>query len=110
MPDTPTDLPTSDPDVTTNTQIKINFANPAPGNGGSGIVSYELQMDDGLGGDFQSIIGFDSDSLLTTYTINTGIVKGRDYRFRYRAKNLIGWGSFSPEREVLAATVPQPPG
>ena len=34
-------------------------------------------MDDGLGGDFQSIIGFDSDSLLTTYTITTGIQKGR---------------------------------
>ena len=67
-------------------------------------------MDDGLGGDFQSIIGFDSDSLLTTYTITTGIQTGRQYRLRYRAKNLIGWGSFSPEVEVLAATVPQPPG
>jgi len=73
------------------------------------IISYELQMDDGMSGDFISIVGFDVNSLLTTYTIVNGIVKGRGHRFRYRARNIIGWGDFSDESSILAATTPTPP-
>ena len=66
-------------------------------------------MDDGMSGDFVSIVGFDINSLLTTYTIVNGIVKGREHRFRYRARNIIGWGEFSDESSILAATIPTPP-
>jgi len=66
-------------------------------------------MDDGLGGDYSSVIGFSTNSLLTTYTISSGIKKGREYRFRYRARNAIGWGPFSSESSILAANVPQAP-
>lgn len=38
------------------------------------------------------------------------MVRGRQHRFRYRAKNYIGWGLFSENSAVLAATVPVPPG
>lgn len=62
-----------------------------------------------MSGDFFSVIGFDVNSLLTTYTITTGIVKGREHRFRYRARNSIGWGDFSDETSILAATIPSPP-
>lgn len=109
VPGKPLDVPVSDPTVTSDTQIKVNFANPAPDNGGSPIISYELQMDDGMNGDFYSIIGFDVNSLLTAYTITTGIVKGREHGFRYRARNSIGWGDFSDETSILAATVPSAP-
>lgn len=67
-------------------------------------------MDDGLSGDYKSIVGFDTNSLLTTYTITSGVIKGREHRFRYRARNAIGWGDFSDESSILAATVPDAPG
>jgi hypothetical protein len=66
-------------------------------------------MDDGLSGNYVSVIGFDTNSLLTTYTITSGIYKGREHRFRYRARNTIGWGPFSAESSILAATVPTAP-
>lgn len=66
-------------------------------------------MDDGMSGDFSSRVGFSINSLLTTFTTTSGIIKGREHRFRYRARNMIGWGAFSEESSVLAATIPQPP-
>ena len=63
-----------------------------PNNGGSPIISYEVQMDDGKNGIFTSIIGFNSNSLVTVYIVDKSIIKGRRHRFRYRAKNIVGWG------------------
>jgi hypothetical protein len=42
---------------------------------------------------------------LKTATI-TDVIKGRDYRLRYRVKNSIGWGDYSSETTVKAASVP----
>ena len=103
-------MPISDPLVTSSSRIKVTFANPVPSNGGSAIISYELQMDDGLSGEFSSIVGYSVNSLLTAYTVTSGIVKGREYRFRYRVRNSIGWSDFSDESAILAATIPSPPG
>lgn len=66
-------------------------------------------MDDGLSGNYVSIVGFDTNSLLTSYTITSGVIKGREHRFRYRARNSIGWGPFSDESAILAATIPTAP-
>jgi hypothetical protein len=63
-------------------------------------------MDDGREGNFTSIIGFETNSLLTTVTVINNIIKGRPHRFRYRAKNAIGWGPYSDDSFILAATVP----
>jgi hypothetical protein len=60
-------------------------------------------MDDGVSGNFISINGFDSNSLLTTYTVTSGIIKGRKHRFMYRAKNKLGWGPYSDPSFILAA-------
>ena len=38
------------------------------------------------------------------------MVKGRQHRFRYRARNIIGWSVWSDDSAILAAAVPQPPG
>ena len=68
-------------------------------------------MDDGLGGDFASLVGDESsgDSLETDYEIAVGIVDGGLYRFRYRARNVNGWSGFSPIAYVRAASVPARP-
>jgi hypothetical protein len=42
--------------------------------GGSPIISYALEMDSGSG--FTAIVGDPTDSLLTTYTVTTGITSG----------------------------------
>jgi hypothetical protein len=84
----------------------VTFADPAPNDGGSPIISYELIMDDGLSGEFTSLNGLTKNSLLTTLTVTDGLVKGRRHRFRYRAKNVVGWGPYSDDSFILAATVP----
>jgi len=63
-------------------------------------------MDDGRGGQFTSQVGHNSPYLMLTYTTKNIVLKSRTYRFRYRAQNCHGWGTFSPELYVLAATNP----
>lgn len=53
-------------------------------------------MDNGQGGDFISLIGYNSDNLDSTFTVTSKIEEGVYYRFRYRAKNVNGWSDFSP--------------
>lgn len=102
----PTDVPRSDASVTTDKVIKVSYAEPQPDNGGSPIISYELVIDDGMSGKFTSVNGFSQNSLLTTFTVSQNILKGRNHRLKYRAKNIVGWGPYSDESFVLAATVP----
>ena len=42
-------------------------------------------MDNGLGGEFDSLIGSLIPSLETTFTIDSNIVSGGIYRFRFHA-------------------------
>lgn len=58
VPAKPTTVPISDASVTNEERIKILFGpQDASQNGGSPILSYELQMDAGLGDGFVSLIG-----------------------------------------------------
>lgn len=66
-------------------------------------------MDDGLGGDLISLIGYQQDVLQTTLTISEGIIKGRDYKFIYRCKNVNGWSAFSGMTYIKAAIQPSRP-
>jgi hypothetical protein len=66
-------------------------------------------MDDGLGGAFSNIGGFSPISMVTTYTITNGIVRGRTYRLRYRVLNGAGWSPLSGYLFAKAATVPSAP-
>ena len=66
-------------------------------------------MDDGQGGFFTSIVGFISPFLMPTFTVKTGITRSLTYRFRYRARNCHGWGEFSDETYILAASKPAAP-
>lgn len=66
-------------------------------------------MDNGIGGEFNTLIGNPIDSFETTYTTEYGIEKGGLYRFRYRSKNINGWSDWSPLTYVRAATIPVRP-
>lgn len=67
-------------------------------------------MDNGQGGDFTSLLGFNDESLKTTFTVESEkIVSGGIYRFRYRTMNTNGWSQFSPITHIKAATIPQRP-
>jgi hypothetical protein len=51
VPDQPSQGPVSDASVTNESQIKVDFGPQLVSeNGGSAILSYELQMDNGIGG------------------------------------------------------------
>ncbi len=65
-------------------------------NGGSPIIGYQMQIDDGKSGQFVTVLGADLDtpSLMTLETSVTvkGLIKGSIYRVQYRAINQIGSG------------------
>jgi len=46
---------------------------------------------------------------VTEATIQTGLIKGRQHRFRYRVRNAIGWSDFSDDSFVFAASKPAKP-
>jgi len=76
---------------------------------GSPVTSYHIQIDDGLGGSFTTIQGLTSNSLSLSVSKSTGVIAGRTYRVRYRARNAIGFGSYSDIGYILAARKPDTP-
>jgi hypothetical protein len=81
---------------------------PSNKSGNSPIISYNLQMDDGLGGDFSSVAGFKINSMQTEYTLSQ-VKRGGTYRLRYRVLNRVGWSVYSPTLYALVATKPSAP-
>jgi hypothetical protein len=63
-------------------------------------------MDDGASGEFSTI--FTSEHL-TTFTVTANIQRGRYYRFRYRAKNVIGYSEYSDVSYIQAVAAPTKP-
>lgn len=72
-------------------------------------MSYHVQVDNGIGGAFTDVSGSSSDDLTTSRIVSTGIVAGRYYRARYRARNIKGFSSFSPIGYIEASQVPDAP-
>lgn len=110
VPDTPSAGPSSDSTVTNDSQIKVDV-DPllSANNGGSTILSYSIEMDNGKGGDFVSLGGETKHSLVTSATIAVGIRSGEMYRFRYKALNVAGWSGYSPITYIKAAARPARP-
>jgi hypothetical protein len=96
--------------LTTKSSIVIDY--PTLANsliGGSPILSLNLRWDKGLGGNvWYSLIGENPDSLSSTFTIS-GLVTGRTYRFKYRARNAHGFGPFSEYTSIITAINPAKP-
>jgi hypothetical protein len=107
LPDKPSQAPTRNSN--TNENIVAVDIIQVPGNNGSPIVSYNIEIDDGFGGSFVELQGYTLNSLsMTAYKI-TGVVSGQLYRLRYRALNEIGFGPYSDIAYILTATVPYNP-
>jgi hypothetical protein len=106
LPAKPAAAPTSDDTVTDSTKLGIGiglFTTDAE-TGGSTILQYEVQYDDGSRGDYNSIY-----TLTSTLLITHGILRSHEYKVRYRAMNFNGWGPYSDILYVRAAGVPRKP-
>jgi len=63
--------------------------------GNSAILSYGLQWDAGVtGGPWVNLVGYTSDSILTSFIVTSGVTPGTVYNFRAQARNIYGWGPF----------------
>jgi len=77
--------------------------------GGTPLLSYELQKSN-IGLDsFETLVGADPHTLYMSYTVVSGLVKGETYAFRYRAINAIGAGEWSDLSKLKAAAIPIAP-
>jgi hypothetical protein len=74
----------------------------------SPVTSYNLWWDEGSNGEFwYSLIGIDEPVLTQTlFTVTNNILEGQYYKFKIRAKNIWGWGAFSPVVTIRASTFP----
>lgn len=100
--------PTNDDTTTNQARIKVAWSALAdPDNGGSDITSYHLQWDNGSGGStWVDLVGLSPTSTALSFTVSTGVVSGTSYKFRVRAANVYGWGSYSSTLTVKAAAAP----
>ena len=103
-------------DETSPTQVQVTWQAMSSDaeTGGLAILSYELEYDKSSGdtpgtGNWQTLVGYPSDSLLTEYMVSGDAIvtgTGEAYQFRVRAKNALGWGNWSPIGVVAASAAP----
>ena len=93
------------------TQIEVAWNSlSSPQNGGSAILSYHLQYDNGTNaGTWYDVVGLAPDSLLVDVIVSSNIVSGTVYGFRVQALNIFGWGPYSQVTFISAAREPDVP-
>ena len=69
------------------------------------IRGYLLQMDDGLGGAYQTIYDGSLNPQATSYLV-TGLIPGRSYKFGVTALDVNGLGAMSPTSTYVSCSVP----
>lgn len=105
LPNKPLSVPVSIKSGTNQYQLTAQIAIfDSTMNGGSPILNYDIQYDDGLRGTYKSVI-----TLSPIISISREIIRGRQYRLRYRALNFNGWGELSEIGYIKAATTPSIP-
>lgn len=63
--------------------------------GGSPIISYAMDWDEGSSGNkYSPFVGF-YDNNLDLLIDFTQLTRGNYYRFKYRVKNIYGWSDYS---------------
>jgi titin len=88
---------------TSQTQVAFTWTAPAS-NGGSAVIDYTIELDQGTGTYVLTATGVTA----TSYT-KTGLSSGTSYNFKVRARNIIGVGSLTSAFTIVAATVPSAP-
>ena len=113
-PSTPGQAPYRNPDVSTLSSSQISIILPevidqSDEAGGSEIMSYNLEWNEGSGLlSFTEVAGESSDSLVRLFTLDT--TPGTSYIFRYKVRNVYGWSDdYSPTVTLLSADVPDAP-
>lgn len=107
MPTTPAASPTLIEQTDKTLKINMPFIATAQ-SGDSPIVSYNLEIDDGNGGDFKSLTGYSPTSMLRDFVV-TNVTRSSTYRLRYRVLNAVEWSNYSANLNALVATVPSAP-
>ena len=75
--------------------------------GGTDIISYEVQWDEGTNGvTLTSLAGLSSNFIGGEYQATASVVAGYTYQIKVRARNFWGWGEFSSIISIKASTVP----
>ncbi len=85
------------------TQISLSWTalTSSADTGNSAITAYQLYWDNGSGTTSQLVYS----GTATTATV-TGLSSGTNYKFKVRAENVYGYGSYSSEVTISASTVP----
>lgn len=110
VPHTPTSGPVRVNDSTSPTQVTVTMPEVATDlDGGSPILSYSLEWNQGSGTVFTDLVGLSSDSLVLQFTQSVSGSPGDIYTFRYRVRNVIGWSGYSPTADIVAASAPTSP-
>ncbi|MCP3681809.1 MAG: fibronectin type III domain-containing protein, partial [bacterium] len=109
LPQTPTTPPIRN-SSTSQTNIFVDITSlTSTQTGLSPILSYNLQWDQGVPGYYTNYAGYDNDNTNLNFNISSGIISGKTYSFKYRAKNIYGWGAFSSVTSIIAATISSTP-
>lgn len=69
--------------------------------GNSEVTGYDLRWDSASGSTIYQL----SESLSTSYTV-TGLTAGITYKYKVRAKNIYGYGTYSTDVSFIASDVP----
>jgi hypothetical protein len=95
-------------DLTSIHKLVINWDSQSiPENGYAEIESYHLQWDSGTNDNdlvWFDLIGYQTDSLVTSFQIVQGLEAGKYYLLRVRSKNAVGWSDYSENLSIRAAT------
>lgn len=107
QPFAPAIAPSRVDELTSETSITVEVSNydSAPENGGSPILSLSIWWDQGVS-NWVPIVGEYTYSLELQHTVSL-LTPGASYRFKYRAINAFGYGDFSAETAVIAASIPE---
>ena len=108
VPDMPTSVPTRRDSEAGEFAIAVDLAE-VTGVNGAVLTSYHVEIDDGVGGAYSSIKGSLADDLSLIAVKDTGIESGRQYRVRYRVRNIVGFSDYSEPGYILAASKPFSP-
>jgi len=92
---------------TSESQVHVSWTGlSSPNNGGSAILSYNLEWNGGSGSTYTSLVGYSPASTALSLLITSSITAGTTYSFRLRAQNIFGWGPYSNIVSIVAATTP----
>lgn len=108
VPEAPSSTPVRGSSTNKN-QIQVTYSLASAQNGGSAVTSLNLWWNRGASDNtWESLTGLDPSSLAESFTA-LGLSPGEDYQFKFRAKNVYGFGGFSAVSTIKAAKSPEAP-